>query len=61
MGLIPVFGEMKEQVEEAFELLTRAVTALEVLAMEQKRANDLYVEANGGSPPRVQKAAKLAQ
>jgi hypothetical protein len=46
MGLIPNFYEMKENVEEAFELLRRAVMALEKLAAEQKRANDLYAEVN---------------
>jgi uncharacterized protein Yka (UPF0111/DUF47 family) len=46
MGLIPNFYEMKENVEEAFELLRRAVAALEKLAAEQKRANDLYAEVN---------------
>ena len=46
MGLIPNFYEMKENVEEAFELLRRAVDALEKLAAEQERTNDLYAEAN---------------
>jgi hypothetical protein len=46
MGLIPNFGEMKETVEDAFGLLGRAVAALEALAAEQKRANDLYAEVN---------------
>jgi hypothetical protein len=46
MGLIPNFYEMKENVEEAFQLLRRAVAALEKLAAEQKRANDLYAEVN---------------
>jgi len=46
MGLIPNFYEMKENVEEAFELLRRAVGALEKLAAEQERANDLYAEVN---------------
>lgn len=46
MGLIPNFYEMKENVEEAFELLRRAVVALEKLAAEQQRANDLYAEVN---------------
>ena len=46
MGLIPNFYEMKENVEEAFELLRRAVVALEKLAAEQERANDLYAEVN---------------
>ncbi|OBG99430.1 hypothetical protein A5698_09975 [Mycobacterium sp. E136] len=59
MGFIPVFGEMKETVEDAFELLKRAVTALELLAAEQKRANDLYVEVNQGAPPRARIARKV--
>ena len=46
MGLIPNFYELKENVEDAFELLRRAVAALEKLAAEQKRANDLYAEVN---------------
>jgi hypothetical protein len=46
MGLIPNFSELMETVDEVFDLLSRAVTALERLAVEQKRANDLYVEAN---------------
>jgi len=46
MGLIPNFYELKENVEDAFELLRRAVAALEKLAAEQERANDLYAEVN---------------
>ena len=46
MGLIPGFAELKETVEEAIDLLRRAVAALEKLAAEQKRANDLYAEVN---------------
>ena len=46
MGLIPGFTEVKESAEEAIGLLRRAVAALEKLAAEQKRANDLYAEAN---------------
>jgi uncharacterized protein Yka (UPF0111/DUF47 family) len=46
MGLIPGFAELKETVEEAIDLLRRAVAALENLAAEQKRANDLYAEVN---------------
>jgi hypothetical protein len=46
MGLIPNFYEMKENVEEAFLLLRRAVVALEKLAAEQQRTNDLYTEVN---------------
>jgi hypothetical protein len=46
MGLIPNFNELKDSVEESYELLRRAVTALEKLAAEQKRTNDLYAEVN---------------
>jgi hypothetical protein len=46
MGLIPGFAEVKETAEEAFGLLSRAVAALEKLAAEQERANDLYAEVN---------------
>jgi prefoldin subunit 5 len=46
MGLIPGFAEVKETAEEAIGLLRRAVAALEKLAAEQKRANDLYAEVN---------------
>jgi hypothetical protein len=46
MGFIPNIGEMKDTVEEAFDLLRRAVLALEELAAEQKRTNDLYTEVN---------------
>jgi hypothetical protein len=46
MGLIPGFDELKVTVEEAIDLLRRTVTALEKLAAEQERANDLYAEAN---------------
>ena len=46
MGLIPNFYELKETVEESYELLRRGVAALEKLAAEQKRANDLYAEVN---------------
>jgi hypothetical protein len=46
MGLIPGFTEVKVSVEEAIDLLRRAVTALERLAAEQKRTNDLYAEVN---------------
>jgi hypothetical protein len=49
MGLIPGFAEVKETAEEAIGLLRRAVTALEKLAAEQQRANDLYAEANQSS------------
>jgi len=46
MGLLPGFLEVKVSVEEAIDLLRRAVAALEMLAAEQKRANDLYAEVN---------------
>jgi hypothetical protein len=46
MGLIPNFYEMRESAEEAIQLLRRAVAALEMLAAEQERANDLYAEVN---------------
>ena len=46
MALIPGFSEVKETAEQAFGLLGRAVAALEKLAAEQERANDLYAEVN---------------
>jgi hypothetical protein len=46
MGLIPGFAEVKETAEEAIGLLRRAVAALEKLAAEQKRANDMYADVN---------------
>lgn len=49
MGLIPSipsFSDWKVSVEESYELLRRAVTALEKLAAEQERTNDLYAEVN---------------
>jgi hypothetical protein len=46
MGLIPNFTELKAPIDDAFELLKRAVLALEKLAAEQERTNDLYEEAN---------------
>jgi D-Tyr-tRNAtyr deacylase len=46
MGLIPNLGELKDTVEEAIDLLRRAVAALEKFAAEQERANDLYAEVN---------------
>lgn len=46
MGLIPSINDWKVTVEESYELLRRAVTALEHLAAEQERANDLYAEVN---------------
>lgn len=59
MGLIPNIYEMKENVEEAFELLRRAVVALETLAAEQKRANDLYVDANHVALAEAQELSEL--
>ena len=46
MALIPGFTEVKETAEEAIDLLRRAVGALEKLAAEQERTNDLYAEVN---------------
>jgi hypothetical protein len=46
MGLLPGISEVRETAEEAFGLLGRAVAALEKLAAEQERANDLYAEVN---------------
>jgi len=46
MGLIPGFSEVKETAEEAIDLLRRAVAALEKLAAEQERTNDLYSKVN---------------
>ena len=54
MGLIPNFYEMKESVEEAIDLLRRAIAALEKLAAEQERANDLYAEVNQVSMAEVE-------
>lgn len=59
MGLIPGFYEVKESVEEAIDLLRRAVAALEKLAAEQERANDLYAEVNQDSLAQAQNVAKL--
>lgn len=59
MGLIPNFYEMKESAEEAIELLRRAVAALEHLAAEQERANDLYAEVNEVAVPSPGKVTKL--
>lgn len=50
MGLIPNFYELKETAEESLELLRRGVAALEKLAAEQERANDLYAEVNSTTP-----------
>ena len=59
MGLIPNFYEMKETAEEALELLRRAVAALEKLAAEQERANDLYAELNDVSLEKPQNVTEL--
>jgi uncharacterized protein Yka (UPF0111/DUF47 family) len=59
MGLIPSFGEMKDIVEDAFELLKRAVAALEKLAAEQERTNELYAEVNQVSMAKPRNASKL--
>ncbi|MDT5324309.1 MAG: hypothetical protein QOF25_1461 [Mycobacterium sp.] len=59
MGLIPSFGEMKDTVEDAFELLKRAVAALEKLAAEQERTNDLYAEVNHVPLAKPRNASKL--
>ncbi len=59
MGLIPSFGEMKDTVEDAFELLKRAVAALEKLAAEQERTNDLYAAVNQVSPAKPRNAREL--
>jgi prefoldin subunit 5 len=61
MGLIPGYHEMKASVEEAIDLLRRAVAALEKLAAEQERANDLYAEVNQVSPAQAQNATKLSR
>ena len=59
MGLIPNFYELKETVEEASELLRRAVAALEKLAAEQKHANDLYAEVNQVSLAQARNVTEL--
>jgi hypothetical protein len=58
MGFIPGFSEMKESVEEAIDLLRRAVAGLEKLAAEQERANDLFAEVNQFSPAKPRNASK---
>jgi uncharacterized protein Yka (UPF0111/DUF47 family) len=50
---------MKDTVEDAFELLKRAVAALEKLAAEQERTNDLYAEVNQVSLAKPRNAHKL--
>ena len=59
MGLLPNFYDLKDTVEESFELLRRAVAALEKLAAEQKRANDLYAEVNQVSLAQARNATEL--
>lgn len=61
MGFIPGFNEMKESVEEAIDLLRRAIAALEKLAAEQERANDLYAEVNQVSLSQAQNVTKLSR
>jgi hypothetical protein len=58
VALIPGLSEVKETAEEAFGLLGRAVAALEKLAAEQERANDLYAEVN---EIRVEPPRKIAR
>lgn len=60
MGLIPGFHEMKESVEEAIDLLRRAVAGLEKLAAEQERANDLYAEVNHAALGQVHNVTELS-
>ena len=61
MGFIPGFSEMKESVEEAIDLLRRAVAGLEKLAAEQERANDLFAEVNHASLARAQNVTELSR
>jgi prefoldin subunit 5 len=61
MGLIPGFYEVKESVEEAINLLRRAVAALEKLAAEQERANDLYAEVNQVLLAQAQNVTELSR
>jgi hypothetical protein len=61
MVLIPGFHEMKESVEEAIDLLRRAVVALEKLAAEQGRANDLYAEVNHVSLAQAHNVTELSR
>jgi hypothetical protein len=51
---------MKESVEEAIDLLRRAITALEKLAAEQERANDLYAEVNQVALVQAQNVTELS-
>jgi hypothetical protein len=59
MALIPTFGDLKDTIEDAFELLRRAVAALEKSAAEQERANDLYAEVNQVSLAKPRNRSKL--
>ncbi|BBZ13664.1 hypothetical protein MBRA_38590 [Mycobacterium branderi] len=59
MGLIPNFYELKETAEESIDLLRRAVAALEKLAAEQQRTNDLYAKVNRVSVVHARNSTKL--
>lgn len=59
MGLIPSINDWKVSVEESYELLRRAVTALEKLAVEQERTNDLYAEVNESALMEPRNASNL--
>jgi hypothetical protein len=59
MGLIPNFNDLKDTYEEAFKLLRRAVDALEKLAAEQERTNDLYAEVNHASQAKTRNSRKV--
>lgn len=59
MGLIPSINDWKVTVEESYELLRRAVTALEKLAEEQERTNDLYAEVNESALMEPRNASNL--
>ena len=61
MGLIPGFDELKVTVEDAIDLLRRAVAALEKLAAEQERANDLYAEVNQVELAQAQNVTELSR
>lgn len=61
MGLIPGFNEMKESVEESIDLLRRAIAALEKLAAEQQRANDLYAQVNQVGRAQASNVTKLSR
>jgi hypothetical protein len=61
MGFIPNFYEMRESAEEAIGLLRRAVSALETLAAEQERANDLYAEVNQAALEQPENVTELRE